>query len=63
MARSTNATGIEAGDSGGAVVSQQGTFYGIIQRGGRFLDPNLMQYLPAAEIFRQIEGTYGIAPG
>ncbi|AZZ49483.1 hypothetical protein [Rathayibacter rathayi] len=63
LARSTNATGIEAGDSGGAVVSQQGTFYGIIQRGGRFLDPNLMQYLPAAEIFRQIEGTYGIAPG
>ncbi|AND17331.1 hypothetical protein [Rathayibacter tritici] len=63
LARSTNATGVEAGDSGGAVISQQGNFYGIVQRGGRFLDPNLMQYLPAEVIFEQIGYDYRIAPG
>lgn len=62
MARSTNAVGVEAGDSGGPVIGSEGELYGIIQRFGTGALVNLMQYLPIATLMSQTDYAYDIAP-
>ncbi|SOE05016.1 hypothetical protein SAMN06295924_106167 [Rathayibacter rathayi NCPPB 2980 = VKM Ac-1601] len=62
MARSTNAQGLDHGDSGGPVISEDGRLYGIIQQAGLWDYANLMQYLPIEEVFAQLGSNYVIAP-
>lgn len=62
IARSTNAIGVEAGDSGGPVIGSEGELYGIIQRFGTGAFVNLMQYLPIATFMAQTDHAYDIAP-
>lgn len=62
MARTTNAQGIDVGDSGGPVISEDARLYGIIERKGEGANVNLMQFLPIEELFDQIGPNYVIAP-
>ncbi|AND17928.1 hypothetical protein C5C18_01685 [Rathayibacter tritici] len=62
MARSTNAQGLEQGDSGGPVISEDGRLYGIIQRAGLGEYVNLMQYMPIEQVLTQIGSQYALAP-
>ncbi|MWV31295.1 trypsin-like serine protease [Rathayibacter iranicus] len=62
QAFATNAQGVDHGDSGGPVVSQQGQFIGIIQKGGGHGRVNIMQYMPVAELVLQLDHEFDIAP-
>ncbi|AZZ50183.1 hypothetical protein C5C31_10940 [Rathayibacter rathayi] len=62
MARSTNAQGLDHGDSGGPVISQDGRLYGIIQRAGLMEYLNFMQYIPIEQVLSQIGSQYTLAP-
>lgn len=62
QAFATNAQGLDHGDSGGPVVSQQGQFIGIIQKGGGTGQVNIMQYMPVAELVLQLDHEFDIAP-
>lgn len=57
-----NAQGIDVGDSGGPVVSEEGHFIGVIQRGGGRGQENVMQYMPAADLLLQLDHEFDIAP-
>lgn len=62
QAFASNAQGVDLGDSGGPVVSQQGQFIGIIQKGGGHGQVNVMQYMPVAQLLLQLDHEFDIAP-
>lgn len=57
-----NPLGLDFGDSGGPVISQQGQLYGIIQRGGMEGFWAFMRYMPIDQLFRQLDHEFDIAP-
>ncbi|MHC2186584.1 hypothetical protein ACVLV4_002247 [Rathayibacter agropyri] len=58
----TSALGLDFGDSGGPVISQQGQLYGIIQSGGMYGALTFMWYMPIDQLFRQLDHEFDIAP-